>query len=99
MDTSQLLNGEGKRNKHQMLIGMLMWVVTISRIHVAHATSFLSRFARFPSQGHLEGLLQVFGYLKIRSNKRIVVDSAGDPMYRGGKNAFDMEYTEKLKDQ
>ncbi len=73
-DTSKLLNDEGHR-KYQMLIGMLVWVITIGRIDVAHVTSSLSRFTACPRQGHLERLLRVSGYLKKRPNRRIVVDS------------------------
>jgi hypothetical protein len=97
MDTSKLLNGEGHR-KYQMLIGMLVWVVTIGRIDVAHATSSLSRFTACPRQGHLERLLRVLGYLKKRANRRIVVDSR-EPIYKGGQDALGMDYTDELGDQ
>jgi hypothetical protein len=83
-----------------MLIGMLVWVVTIGRIDIAFdATSSLSRFTACPRQGHLERLLRVFGYLKNkRPNRRIVVDSR-EPIYKGGQGALDMDYTEELRDQ
>jgi hypothetical protein len=97
MDTSKLLNDKGHR-KYQMLIGMLVWVVTIGRIDVAHATPFLSRFTACPWQGHLERLLRVFGYLKKQPNRRIVVDSR-EPIYEGGQDALDMDYTKELGDQ
>jgi hypothetical protein len=74
IDSSKLLDDE-EHQKYQMLIGMLVWVVTIGRIDVAHATSSLSRFTACPRQGHLERLLRVSGYLKKRPNRRIVVDS------------------------
>jgi hypothetical protein len=98
MDTSKLLDDEGHR-KYQMLMGMLVWVVTIGRIDVALvATSSLSRFTACPRQGHLERLLRVSGYLKKRPNRRIVVDSR-EPIYDGGQDALNMDYTEELGDQ
>jgi hypothetical protein len=97
MDTSKPLNDEGHR-RYQMLIGMLAWVITIGRIDVAHVTSSLSRFTACPRQGHLEQLLRVFGYLKKQPNLRIVVDS-WEPIYKGGQDALDMDYTEELGDQ
>jgi hypothetical protein len=96
-DTSKLLNDEGHR-KYQMLIGMLVWVGTIGKLEVAHATSSLSRFTACPGQGHLERLLRVFGYLKKRPNRMIVVDSR-EPIYKGGQDALSMDYTEELGDQ
>jgi hypothetical protein len=47
IDTSKVLDNEGHR-KVQMLIRMLVWVITIGRISVAHATSSLSRFTACP---------------------------------------------------
>jgi hypothetical protein len=76
---------------------MLVWVVTIGRIDAAHATSSLSRFTACPRQGHLERLFRVFGYLKKRPNRRIVVDYR-EPIYEGGQDALDMDYNEELGD-
>jgi hypothetical protein len=81
-----------------MLIGMLVWVVAIGRKDIAHATTSLSRFTACPWQGHLEPLFRVFGYLKKQPNQRIVVDS-WEPIYEGGQDALDMDYTEELGDQ
>jgi hypothetical protein len=97
LDASTVLNDDEHR-KYQMLIGMLVWIVTIGRIDVAHATSSLSRFTACPRQGHLERVLRVFGYLKKRPNRRIVVDSR-DPEYVGAEAARELDLTEEFRDQ
>ena len=94
LDDSEILNDEGHR-KYQMLMGILVWVVTIGRIDVAHSTSSLSRFTACPRQGHMDRALRVFGYLKKRPNRRVVVDSR-DHIYRGGGDAMDLDYTKEM---
>jgi hypothetical protein len=94
MDTSAVLNDDEHR-KFQMLIGMLNWIVSIGRFDVAHATSSLARFTSCPRKGHLDRALLVFGYLKNRDNRRIVVDSR-DPIFEGGEDAFSKNYQEEL---
>jgi hypothetical protein len=95
MDTTALLNDDEHR-KYQMLLGMLNWVVTIGRFDIAHATSSLARFSSCPRKGHLERALRVFGYLKKRNNRRIVIDSR-DPILSGGENEFEQDYVEELR--
>ena len=51
-DESEMLKDDEHR-KYQMLIGMLVWIVTIGRFDVAHATTSLSRFTAAPQRGHL----------------------------------------------
>jgi hypothetical protein len=77
---------------------MLVWVVTIGRIDVCHATSSLSRFSACPRKGHLDRLLRVFGYLKKRPNRRIVVDSR-DPIRRGGEDGLGKDFTKEFESQ
>jgi hypothetical protein len=95
MDTSAVLNDDEHR-KYQMLIGMLNWIVCIGRFDIAHATSSLARFTSCPRKGHLDRGLQVFGYLKKRNNRRIVVDSR-DPIFEGGEDAFSKNYQDELR--
>jgi len=77
---------------------MLVWVVTIGRIDVCHATSSLLRFTACPKKGHLDRVIRVFGYLKKRRNRRIVVDLR-DPICRGGEDALGLDFTKVFKDQ
>jgi hypothetical protein len=51
LDESDIMSDEGHQ-KYQMLMGILVWVVTIGRINVAHSTSSLSRFTACPQKGH-----------------------------------------------
>ena len=96
LDTSDLLDDTGHQ-KYQMMIGILVWVVTIGRVDISHVTSSLSRFTSAPRKGHSERLLKVFGYLKRRPNRRIVVDSR-DPKYSGGIESISKNYMEELCD-
>jgi hypothetical protein len=94
LDDTPLLDDD-EHKKYQMLIGMLNWIVTIGRLDVCHATSSLSRFTACPREGHLERAKQVFGYLKKRPNRRIVVDSR-DPRFINCEEDFKMNYVEEL---
>jgi hypothetical protein len=94
LDTSEVMDDDGHR-KYQMLTGILVWVVVIGRIDVAQATSSLTRFTACPRKGHLDRVLRVFGYLKKRPNRRIVVDSR-DPIYKGGEDAMALDFTKEL---
>ena len=94
LDDTTLLSDD-KHRKFQMLIGMLNWVVTIGRFDVAHATMSLSRFSACPRKGHLERVLKVFGYLKRRPNRRIVVDSRS-PDFSGFEEDFSKDYASIL---
>jgi hypothetical protein len=95
LDDSPLLNDD-KHRKYQMIIGMLNWVVTIGRLDVAFSTSSLSRFTACPREGHLDRSLHVFGYLKKRPNRRIVVDSR-DPIFENCEDDFEIDYTVELE--
>ena len=97
LDDSELLDDEGHR-KYQMLMGILVWLVNIGRIDVSFATSSLSRFTAAPRKGHMTRALRVFGYLKKRPNRRIVVDSR-DPILRGGEDSLSVDFTKELGKQ
>ena len=81
-DTSEFLNDSDHR-RYQMLIGMLNWIAGIGRFDIAHSTTTLARFSSCPRKGHMERALRVFGYLKKRPNRRVVMDSR-DPIITGG---------------
>ena len=89
------MDDEGHR-KYQILMGILVRVVTIGQIDVAHSTSSLSRFTACPPRkGHETRALLVFEYLKKRPTRRVVADSR-DPIYRGGEDALDLDFTKEL---
>ncbi len=98
-DESEIL-GDEQHTQYQMLIGMLNWIVTLGRIDIAFAVSSLSRFVACPRKGHLDRALYVFGYLKKKFNRRIVIDSRDPILVRNGaESQLDVDLTEKLKEQ
>ena len=98
LDTSVLL-GDSDHTKYQMLIGMLNWIVTIGRIDIAFAVTSLSRFVASPREGHMKRALHVFGYLKKKMNKRIIIDSRDPIIVRNGaEHLLDVDLTEKLEE-
>jgi hypothetical protein len=76
-------------------MGILVSVVTIGQINLTHSASLLSRFTACPRKGHEERALRTFGYLKKRPNRRVVIDSR-DPVYVGGEDAIDLDFTLEL---
>jgi hypothetical protein len=95
LDESKVMDDDGHR-KYQMLMGILVLLVVIGRNNIAHATSSLSQFTACPRKGHLDRVLRVFGYLKKRPNRQIVVDSR-DPIYGGGEDALSIHFTKELR--
>ena len=94
LDNSEIL-GDSDHKKYQMLIGMLVWLNTLGRSDISHATASLSRFTACPRVGHLDRVLRVFGYLKMKPNRRIVIDS-DDPGLTGAEEALSKDYTLEL---
>ena len=89
LDNTFLLDDDRHR-KYQMLLGMLNWLVGIGRFDIAHAVTSMSRFSSCPRKGHLERVLRIFGYLKRRRNRRIVID-ARDPEFEGDTAEVDAD--------
>ena len=48
--------------------------MTLGRFDIAHAVNAYSRFSMAPRQGHLEGMIRVFGYLKKWPKGTIIID-------------------------
>ena len=57
-----------------MLLGMLQWLVTISRPDLCHLVSSLNRFGACPRETHLDLAVRAFGYLKQVPNQQICID-------------------------
>ena len=51
-------------SKFRSLIGCTNWLVTLGCFDIAYAVNDYSRFSMAPRQGHLKGMIRVFGYLK-----------------------------------
>ena len=63
LDTSTIIDSTGIE-RYQSAIGMLLWTVTLGRMDIAFAVMTLSRFRVQPRAGHVERMLQIFGYLR-----------------------------------
>ena len=81
LDDSEIL-GDADHRRYPMLMGMLVWLNTLGRADISYATASLSRFSACPRVSHLDRALRVFGYLKMKPNRRIIINS-GDPELSG----------------
>ena len=61
-------------SKFRSLIGCANWLVTLGRFDIAYSVNAYSRFSMQPRQGHLNGIIRVFGYLKKFNKGRIMID-------------------------
>ena len=73
MDESEILNAE-LASWYALLIGMLRWMVEISRIDIITEVSMMSSHMAMPREGHLEAVLHIFGFLKVKYNSRMCFD-------------------------
>ena len=73
LDESPILGLEDHR-RFQMLMGMLQWLVTISRPDLSCLVASLNRFSACARQKHLDLALRGFGYLKKLPNPQIAID-------------------------
>ena len=48
--------------------------MTLGRFDIAYSVNAYSRFSMQPRQGHLNGIIRVFGYLKKFNKGRIMID-------------------------
>eukprot|EP00957_Ditylum_brightwellii_P172238 13111713-Ditylum_brightwellii.AAC.2 len=72
-NNSEVLN-RADHQKYQMLLGMLNWIVILSRLDIAYVVSLLACFAVCPRKGHNTRALYTFGYLKKKPSRRIRID-------------------------
>ena len=56
------------------------WLVEIRRIGIANEISLLSSHNAYPSDGHLETVLHVIGYLNIKHKSRLYMDPNYPPI-------------------
>ena len=62
-------------SKYRMLVGSALWATTLGRYDIIYATSTFARYNAIPREGHLNGMLRVFGYLKSHSKAKLVFDT------------------------
>ena len=53
---------------YMSLIGMLQWMVEIGRVDILTVVLMMSSHMAMPCEGHLDAVLHIFGYLKIKYN-------------------------------
>jgi hypothetical protein len=69
---------QAERTKtYQSLIGVLLWIATITRPDVAYAVSMLARFVSQPQAKHLETALGVLTYLYHTRDRKLTLGSQG----------------------
>ena len=59
---------------YQSLIGILQWVVELGHVDICLEVSMMSTHMALPRMGHLDQVLQIFGYLKKYHNTELVYD-------------------------
>ena len=52
----------------------MRWMIEIGPIDINTEVSLLSSYSAMLRQGHLEAVLSIMGYLKLRHNSRLVFD-------------------------
>ena len=63
---------------YQSLIGILWWIVELGCVDVCLEVSMMSSHLALPRKGHMEQIMQIFGYLKKYHNAELVFDPS-DP--------------------
>ena len=72
-DGSKQFNAE-LSNWYMHLIGMLQWMVEIGQVDILTEVLLMSSYMAMPREGHLDAVLHIFGYLKIKYNSRMAFD-------------------------
>ena len=73
LDGTPELNAE-LSSWYMSLIGMLQWMVEIGRVDILTEVSLMASHLAMPREGHLDAVLHIFGYLKIKNNSRMAFD-------------------------
>ena len=63
---------------YHSLIGILRWIVELGRVDVCLEVSMMSSHLALPRKGHMEQVMQIFGYLRKYHNAELVFDPS-DP--------------------
>ena len=64
---------------YQSLIGILRWIVELGRVDICLEVSMMSSHLELPRKGHMEQVMQIFGYLRKYHNAELVFDPS-DPL-------------------
>ena len=77
LDVSEELS-PSNASYYQSLIGILRWIVELGRVGICLEVSMMSTHLALPRKGHMEQVMQIFGYLKKNHNVELVFDPS-DP--------------------
>ena len=64
---------------YQSLIGILRWIVELGRVDICLEVSMMSSHLALPRKGHMEQVMQMFGYQRKYHNAELVFDPS-DPL-------------------
>ena len=59
---------------YQSLIGILRWIVELGHVDIYLEVSMMSSHLALPRKGHMEQVMQIFGYLRKYHNAELVFD-------------------------
>ncbi len=97
LDDSPLCNGR-EMSLYRTFIGSANWVVTLGRFDICYALSSLARYMMAPRKGHLDAMINLFGYLEQSRQGRIVVDIGEPPIKEKATYMGDVEWSEFYED-
>ena len=78
LDVSEELSSSDA-SYYQSLIGILRWIVKLGRVDICLEVSMMSSHLALPRKGHMEQVMQIFGYVRKYHNAELVFDPS-DPM-------------------
>ena len=59
---------------YQLLLGILRWIVELSRVDICLEVSLMSSHFALPREGHLDKIFNIFAYIKWKQRARMVFD-------------------------
>jgi hypothetical protein len=97
LDTSQELDADGVK-MFQELIGELRWATEMGRVDILFELSVLSSYQASPRQGHLDQLLNIYGYLNHQPKITLYLDPTRMPVPANIFKDNAHEFTEQYRD-
>jgi len=91
MDTTSELDAR-MANDYQSLISILHWIVELGRVDVIAEVLTLASFLAAPREGHLEAVVHIYSYMKLKHNSRLVFDPTYPEHLRDAFQSHDWEH-------
>ena len=67
-------------SKYRSLIGSANWIITLGHFDILFATNLLARYCSAPRMGHYYAAQCIFGYLMMKPNGKILIDTGPAPI-------------------